>query len=93
MKITKPRVDSGIASKKTKRNRSHHLGDHRHFVSGGSDTCQLQDKLKACTASERELILSDLHEGGLTVAVPTSHALSMKADLNIPWSKLQVVRR
>ena len=93
MKITKPRVDSSQACKKTTRERTRQIGDHRHFVSGGSDSCQLQDEVKACTPAEREMILSCLQDGGLSVAIPTEQALSMKADLNIPWSKLRIVRR
>ena len=93
MRVTKPRVDTTQAGKRTTRERTRQIGDHRHFVSGGSDTCQLQDEVKACTPAEREMLLSSLQEGGLKVAIPTDQALSMKADLNIPWSKLRVVRR
>ena len=55
------------------------FGDHQQFLSGGSEACQLQDEVKACTPVEREMILHTL-EGGLKVAIPTSQALSMKAS-------------
>lgn len=54
---------------------------------------QLQDEVKACTPAEREMLLEDLTKGGFKVAVPTDQALALKADLDIPWSKLRVVRR
>ena len=85
--------DETEATRKTTRSRTREVGDHRHLVSGGSDTCQLQDEVKACTPTEREAILSDLAQGGHKVAIPSDQALAMKADLNIPWSKLRTVRR
>ena len=54
---------------------------------------QLQDEVKACTPAERELLLANLQKGGFKVAVPTDQALALKADLNIPWSNMRVVRR
>ena len=93
MKITKARVDSETACKRTTKLRSQQLGKHRHLVSGGSDMIQLQDEIKACTPAEREMLLEDLTKGGFKVAVPTDQALALKADLDIPWSKLRVVRR
>ena len=93
MKVTKPRVDSQTASKKTTKVWTQQLGEHRHLISGGSEMFQLQDEVKACTPAEREQLLVDLQKGGFKVAVPTNQALALKADLNIPWSKLRVVRR
>ena len=58
MRVTKPRVDTTQAGKKTTRERTHQIGDHRHFVSGGSAA------VKAYTLAEREVILSSLPEGG-----------------------------
>ena len=84
MKVPKPRVDSSSASRKTTRIRTHQLGEHRHLISGGSDTCQLQDEVKPCTPAEREQILADLQKGGFKVAVSTNQALAMKADLKGP---------
>ena len=93
MKVTKPRVDSQYVTRKTIRNRTQELGEHRHLVSGGSEIFQLQEEVKACTPTDRELLLADLQQGGVKVAVPTNQALAMKADLNIPWSKLRVIKR
>ena len=93
MKITKPRVDSETACRRTTKLRTQQLGKHRHLISGGSDMIQLQDEVKACTPAEREMLLEDLTKGGFKVAVLTEQALALKADLDIPWSKLRVVRR
>ena len=50
-------------------------------------------RIKATTAEEREVLLAELQKGGFKVDVTTSQSLGMKADLNIPWSKLRVIRR
>ena len=93
MKVTKPRVDSETACKKTTKAQTQQLGEHRHLISGRSALFQLQDEVKACTPAEREQLLADLQQGGFKVAVPSDQALALKADLNIPLAKLRVVRR
>ena len=91
--MMKTKVDSETACKRTTKLRTQQLGKHRHLVSGGSDMIQLQDEVKACTPAEREMLLKDLIKGGFKVAVPTDQTLAPKADLDIPWLKLRVVRR
>ena len=49
----------------------------------------MQDEVKVITTEERELLLV---EGGFKVEVSTKQSLGMKADLNIPWAKLRVIR-
>ena len=93
MKVTKPRVDSETVCKKTTKAQTQQLGEHRHLISGRSELFQLQDEVKACTSAEQEQLLADLQQGGFKVAVPADQALALKADLNIPWEKLRVVRR
>ena len=80
MKVTKPRVDSETACTKA---RTQQLGEHRHLISGGSELFQLWDEVKACTPAEQ----------GPTFNRVADQALALKADLNIPWAKLGVVRR
>jgi hypothetical protein len=72
--------------------RTRELKQHREVVSGGDNSFQLAGEVKACTLEEREKILEDL-QSGIKVSIPTSHALAMKADLGIPWSKLRAIRR
>ena len=93
MKVTKPRLPSTMTTRKTIRARTAELGEHRKLVSKGESSIQLQEEVKATTAAERELLLAELQKGGLKVDVSTSQSLGMKADLNIPWSKLRVIRR
>ena len=93
MKVTKPRLPSTKATNKTVRARTAELSEHRNFASKGESSTQLQDEVKATTTEERELLLSELQKGGFKVDVSTCQSLGMKADLNIPWSKLRVIRR
>ena len=91
MRVSKPRVDSGAATRETIRIRTAELSKHRHLTSGGADTVQLQDEVRACSPAEREQILSELYNGWFKVEVPVRQILGMKADLNIPWTKLREV--
>ena len=93
LRVSKPRVDSGTASKETIRVQTAEITKHRHLTSGGADIVQLQDEVMVCSSAEREQILSEVHNGGFKVEVPVSQILGMKADLNIPWTKLREVRR
>ena len=86
-------MDSSAASKETIRTRTTELSKHRSLTSGGADVVQLQAEIKACTSTEREQILSELHKGGFKVEVPVQQILALKADLSIPWTKLREVRR
>ena len=88
MKATKPRFPSTMATNKTVRARTAELSEHRNFTSKGESSTQLQDELKATTTEEREVLLMELQKGGFKEDVSTSQSLGMKADLNIPWSKL-----
>ena len=86
-------MDSSTASKETIRTRTAELGKHRHLTSRGADIVQLQQEVKACASTDRNHIFSELHKGGFKVEVPVHQILGMKADLNIPWTKLREVRR
>lgn len=93
MRVSKPRVDSGAATRETIRVRTAEISKHRHLTSGGANIVQLREEVRTCSSAEREQILSELHSGGFKVEVPVSQILGMKADLNIPWTKLREVRR
>lgn len=93
MKVTKPRLSSTKATNKTVRARTAELSEHRNFASKGASSTQLQDEVKVTTTEERELLLEELQNGGFKVEVSTKQSLGMKADLNIPWAKLRVLRR
>ena len=92
MKVTNPRVSSTEASSKTVRGRSLELSKHRKVCSGGEQAYQLGREVKASSIEDRERILEDL-QNGFKIQIPTNHALAMKADLGIPWSKLRAIRK
>lgn len=92
MKATKSRVSSSKATHKTVKIRSQELDQHRRVCSGGESEFQLGHEVKACSTEEREKILKEL-QGGFKVVIPTTHALGMKAELGIPWSKLRAIRK
>ena len=50
---------------------------------------QLGHELRACDYADRKQVLEDLG-GAFHVQIPTE---SLKADLNIPWSKLRTLKR
>ena len=95
MKVTKPRNSSTSAASSTVRARTAEIATHRTFTSGGESATavQLQDEVKACSVVDWEAILAELTKAGGRVEVSTAQSLGMKADLNIPWSKLRVIRR
>ena len=51
---------------------------------------QLRSEIRCLSKEERQDLL---RSAGLPVVIPPDHALAIKADLSIPWSKLRVIRR
>ena len=86
--VVQCRVSSSAASSKTLRNRSHQL--EQVTVSGGSSSSQLQDQIAHLAKEDREALLN---EDALPIAIPTDHSLAVKSDLQIPWNKMQAIRR
>ncbi len=84
------RVPSADASKKTIQRRNALLSSVREFTSGGDSHVQLAAEIQSLTKSEREDLLQ---QARLPVVIPADHALAMKGDLQIPWSKLRILRR
>ncbi len=62
----------------------------REVASGGDSTSQLAAEVNYLSKSQREELLQQVQ---LPVVIPADHALAMKADLAIPWTKLRVLRR
>lgn len=50
----------------------------------------MKHEIKALTKDEREAVLQ---EAQLPIQIPPNHALAMKADLALPWSKMRVISR
>ena len=84
------RVPTADACKKTVQRRNVLLSSVRDFASGGDSTMQLAAEIQSLTKSEREDLLQ---QARLPIVIPADHALAMKADLQIPWSKLRILRR
>lgn len=90
VKVSECRVPSSDASIRTVKRRSEGIGRVRSITSGGESVVQLASEIKFLTKEEREGLLLDAR---LPIVIPTDHALSMKADLGIPWNKLRILRR
>ena len=50
----------------------------------------LASEIRCLTKAEHEELLQDAQ---LPVVIPTEHALAVKADLEIPWNNLRILRR
>ena len=90
MKVAECRVPSSDASKRTVRRRNDNIGEVRSITSGGEALVQLASEIKSLNKEDREGLLL---EAQLPIVIPVDHALSMKADLGIPWNKLRILRR
>ena len=93
MKVRQAQVPSGEASPITIRKRTQSLANIRHTVTAHDSTPQLAHEVHL--SEQRHLLLDEIKkiEGSLVVQVPVEASLAMKADLNIPWNKLRVIRR
>ena len=90
MQVTGCRVTSSNASARTLKRCTETIGRVRSVISGGDYKSQLASKVKSLSKVEREELLQDAQ---LHVVISTEQALVMKADLEIPWNKLRVLRR
>ena len=84
------RVPTADASKRTVERRSEVLSAVRQIASGGDTSAQFAAEVKSLSQVEREDLLQ---QAQLPVVIPADHALAMKADLGIPWTKLRILRR
>ena len=90
MQVTDCRVASSKASVRTLKRRSETISKVRSLISGGDSTTQLAAEIQSPSQAERQELLQ---EAQLPVVIPTHQALAMKADLEIPWNKLRILRR
>lgn len=81
---------SSEACRKTVSHRSRALTELRDHISGGDASLQMRSEIRALSKEEREAVLQ---EAGLPIEIPPNHALAMKADLSLPWSKMRVISR
>ena len=90
MAVTKCRVKTSEASKKTIVHRTRSISQLRTYVSGGDVSVQMRSELQALSKNDREELL---REANLPVQIPPDHALAMKADVALPWAKMRVISR
>lgn len=64
-------------------------------MTAGDTTAQLAHELHSTERKEREALLDEIRkaEGNILIRVPVQSSLAFKADLNIPWNKLRMIRR
>ena len=58
-------------------------------MSGGESTTQMQSEIRCMSKEDRQELLKS---AGLPVVIPADHALYLKAELSLPWNKLQHIR-
>ena len=56
----------------------------------GDTTIQIGNEMKAIPKEDCNILMK---QANFTVSIPPEQGLAMKADLNIPWNKLRVMRR
>ena len=66
------------------------LDSVRDIVSVSGSSAQFTAAVNYLSKSQREELLKQVQ---LPLVIPADHALAMKADLAIPWSKLRILRR
>ena len=95
MQVSTPRVATGSASSTTIRRRSKELYSHRKRVSGGDDVAQLSGEVQLTSKEDWKSLMDEVMTtpGTFKVVVTPEDSIAMKADLQIPWKKLRVMKR
>ena len=62
----------------------------RDLVSADDSSTQLKEEIQHLNKDERQDLLQNT---GFTLEIPAEQGLAMKADLDLPWNKLRVIRR
>ena len=67
----------------------------RKRVSGGDEASQIRDEIQMSAKEDQQQILDQLQRatGQFQVAISVQESLALKADLQIPWHKLRLMRR
>lgn len=95
IQVRQAQVPSGQAASCTVRKRSKSISSVRCTLAGGDEIAQMGDEIREKSRAEREQLMQEIRDAGgdFQVQVPAQSALAMKADLNIPWHKLRIIRR
>ena len=62
-------------------------------VSAGDASVQMEGELLTCSPQEWQRLLGAPAKESCKVIIPPDEALAMKAELGLPWNKLQIVRK
>ena len=94
MRVKQAQKWTGKAAPRTIRKRSHSLTNVRLAVSAGDSVTQLAHELHNCSRADRGEVLDELRrvDGYFLVQVHADTSLALKADLNIPWNRLRVMK-
>ena len=90
MQVPGCQIPSTEASSRTVKRRAEVLESVREIASGGDSTSQFAAEVNYLSQVQREELLQQVQ---LPLVIPANHALAMKADLAIPWTKLRILRR
>lgn len=95
VRVRQAQVQTGKAASRTIRRRSLSLATVRHTVTAGDGTTQLAHEIHSCNGEDRQRLLEEIRnlKGNFLVRIPAEKSVAMKADLNIPWNKLRIMRR
>lgn len=87
-------VPTGEAAPRTVRKCTQSLQNICLTMTAGDSTAQLAHELKGKQREDRERLLEEMKKAGgnFHLQVPVQSSLALKADLNIPWSKLRTIR-
>ena len=71
------------------------MGSMREAISGRESMAQLSREITTITPEHRRQLLDEIFKqpGKFVVEVPPAETLALKADLQLPWSKLREMRR
>ncbi len=65
------------------------------MLSGGDDVSQLASEIKHTGKERQQALLDSLFKDqkAIRVTISPQQSLAMKADLQIPWTKIRTLRR
>ena len=86
-------MPTGKAALRTIRKRSHSLANVRLALSAGDDATQLAHEIHTCGRDERKKLIDEIRKADGNFRISVEQSVALKADLNIPWNKLRVMRR
>ena len=91
LKLTRPRVASTSACKRTLSNRISEVKVFRRLISGGGDNNLLAEEIRQLHPQDKEAVLTAA--GVHPPTPPPSLGLALKTKLNLTWLKLRQLKQ